>query len=249
MNVRQLIALCCLALVVPPGSARSREPLADLPRVIVWAWERPEDLRWTGQDVGIAFLSQTVTVNDGRLIVSKRRQPLRVSDSTPLISVTRIEAPSAMSPEPDRATVEDVATLIAASSRQPRVRAVQVDFDATASQRAWYRALLHEVRLRLQDSTPLSITALASWCAGDRWLGNLPVDEVVPMLFDMGPADDPYASIAVSPDAAAPECRAAVGLAVDEDVPVKPRGRRVYLFSRVRWTPALFDDALARTNP
>ncbi len=30
------------------------------------------------------------------------------------------------------------------------------------------------------------MTALASWCAGDDWLRDLPVDEAVPMLFRMG---------------------------------------------------------------
>jgi len=34
---------------------------------------------------------------------------------------------------------------------------------------------------------PLSITALASWCAGDPWITGLPIDEAVPMLFRLGP--------------------------------------------------------------
>ena len=31
------------------------------------------------------------------------------------------------------------------------------------------------------------MTALASWCLSDRWISDLPVDEAVPMLFQMGP--------------------------------------------------------------
>jgi hypothetical protein len=34
----------------------------------------------------------------------------------------------------------------------------------------------------------ISITALASWCEGTKsWLTGLPVDEIVPMAFSMGP--------------------------------------------------------------
>ena len=30
------------------------------------------------------------------------------------------------------------------------------------------------------------MTALASWCISDNWVNDLPVDEIVAMLFDMG---------------------------------------------------------------
>jgi hypothetical protein len=63
---------------------------------------------------------------------------------------------------------------------------VQIDFDA---------------RRPIAPSTPpccatpapgspldtLSMTALASWCADDPWIDTTTVDEIVPMLFQMGP--------------------------------------------------------------
>ena len=33
------------------------------------------------------------------------------------------------------------------------------------------------------------MTSLASWCTGDAWFNDFPVDEAVPMVFQMG-ADD-----------------------------------------------------------
>ena len=42
------------------------------------------------------------------------------------------------------------------------------------------------VRRRLPRDLPLSMTALASWCAGDTWIEALPVDEAVPMLSRWG---------------------------------------------------------------
>src|SRR5207245_3835544 len=88
-----------------------------------------------------------------------------------------------------------IAIAIARTAALPRVAGVQVDFDATASQRAFYRELLERLRARLAPGTPISITALASWCVGDHWLGDLPIDEAVPLRFRMGPVNEPYRAL------------------------------------------------------
>jgi hypothetical protein len=116
------------------------------------------------------------------------------------------------------------------------VVAVQIDYDATASERPFYRRLLAAVRKRLPAAVPLSITALASWCAGDRWLRDLPVDEVVPMLFRMGPGEGRFTALAQRPEAAAPECRGAIGTALDEPLAVRRGARRHYVFNAEPWT-------------
>jgi len=85
---------------------------------------------------------------------------------------------------------------------------------------------------------PLSITALASWCAGDRWMRGLPIDEAVPMLFRMGPLNEPYAALARSTSAGAPECRGALGTSLDEPLHIRAGTRRVYVFNASPWTPA-----------
>src|SRR2546427_8107551 len=49
--------------------------LPDFPRVIVWAWERPEDLRFLNQageaipQTGVAFLARTLYLRAGDVIV------------------------------------------------------------------------------------------------------------------------------------------------------------------------------------
>jgi len=53
---------------------------------------------------------------------------------------------------------------------------VQIDFDARRSQRRFYVRLLRDLRRRMPPSLPLSITALASWCAYDDWLSGLPIE-------------------------------------------------------------------------
>jgi len=59
------------------------------PSLVLWAWERPEDLRGLGTSAGVAFLAQTIALDES-IAVRPRRQPLHVDRSTALIAVTRI---------------------------------------------------------------------------------------------------------------------------------------------------------------
>jgi len=236
-----LIALSVSWLSLSPAGASARGPAgADpLPRLMLWAWERPTDLRGLDAGVGVAFLSQTLIVRNDVLRVVPRRNPLRVSPHTPLVAVTRIESDDAGAAALSREAVASLAAAITGTMALPRVRGVQIDFDATESERAVYRSLVRAVRSTLGPDVPLSITALASWCAQDRWMEGLPVDEAVPMLFRMGPINAPYASLARSPAAAAAdECRTALGTSLDEPLHVRAAGRRVYVFNGSPWTPA-----------
>jgi hypothetical protein len=206
-----------------------------LPRVFIWAWERPEDLRDLHRGIGVAFLAQTISIEGAEFRVAPRRQPLRVSPATALIAVTRIENAGAAGPS-RRPPIDAVASAVAATAQLPRVSAVQLDFDALASDRPFYRQLLRRLRDRLPPKVPISITALASWCAGDNWLGGLPIDEAVPMLFRMGPVNEPLRRIGVARQSASPSCRGAIGTSLDEPIETRADGRRVYVFNPRSWT-------------
>jgi hypothetical protein len=235
-----LVALLAGWLSLSPAGAVVGRPVPDgpLPRLMLWAWERPTDLRQLDGGIGVAFLSQTVIVRKGAVDVVPRRNPLRVSEHTPLVAVTRIESGDAGTADLPAATVDTMAATIAGTMALPRVRGVQIDFDAAQSERTFYRALVWSVRRALGREVPLSITALASWCTGDRWLAGLPVDETVPMLFRMGPINRPYAGLARSPATAAAECREALGTSLDEPLHVRAAGRRLYVFNASAWTSA-----------
>ena len=226
---------CAFVLAWLAGVPAPPERLGGLPRVMLWAWERPEDLTFAPQlGVGVAALDRTVTLRGAAIDVQPRRQPLRVDAATPIVSVVRIEADAAAAGDADPARVADA---IVRAARRPGTRALQIDFDATRSQRDLYRRIVHDVRARLPRALPLSMTALASWCAGDGWLDELPVDEVVPMLFEMGP--DRFA-IAGRVRADAPfgegRCAAAVGISMREPPGRLPRAPRAYVFSYASWT-------------
>ena len=164
---------------------RHSEQMRGLPRFVLWAWERPEDLRFINpQTTAVGFLADTIHLRGDAVVARPRLQSLRVPDHAHLVAVVRIEADQEAAL--NRSQIEQTATAIAKAASLPRVMAVQVDFDATRTQRDFYRSLLVDVRRRLGPPRDSSITALASWCLGDDWISSLPINEAVPMLFRMG---------------------------------------------------------------
>jgi len=217
---------------------RARADAVRLPKVMLWAWERPEDLRWIPRGTGVAFLACTVTMRDGNAVANWRMQPLRVKPSTPVIAVVRIENRGTSLTDELRA---QVAKIVDRAARLPRVRGVQIDYDARLSEHTFYVNLLRDVRRQLPPQESLSITALASWCQGDDWLAGLPIDEAVPMLFRLGAESSEFRALARSGQPfREPLCRVSAGLSTDEPLMAPAGTQRVYWFSPRAWTPAIY---------
>lgn len=162
-----------------PGSFPSSRRLKNFPPIMLWAWEQPQELRFINpQEVGVAFLARTVYLRGADVRIRPRLQPLKIPAGTALMAVTRIEADRSVPPTLSVDQRTRVVSAIAKLSRLPGVAALQVDFDATTSQRAFYRDVLHDLHRQLPDTIGLSMTALASWCLYDNWLSGLPVDSV-----------------------------------------------------------------------
>jgi Protein of unknown function (DUF3142) len=241
------IVLSAAACLIFPVSCktnlltRNRAGDKKLPHVMLWAWERPEDLEFIDPQLfGVAFLAQTLRLKNDEVIFNPRRQPLKVSPATKLIAVTRIESQKTTG---EQATLnasqrERLVTLIVKTLELRNVSAIQVDFDAAVSEREFYRELLRDLRRALPDDVPLSMTALASFCLGDRWLKDLPVDEAVPMIFRMGTDDKPIKNFLSSGnDFAEPLCRKSYGIALDEPLAMNlDKSRRLFVFNIRSWT-------------
>jgi hypothetical protein len=217
---------------------------SNLPAVIFWAWERPEDLRFlTPDQAGVAFLAKTIYLQPpstnptgtSPFIVRPRLEPLRIARGTPLIAVIRMETraqPRLSSLEENQSALQAftysnaqralLASEIASTQSISGISAIQIDFDAPSSARPFYIALLEDVRGKLPPSLPLSITALASWCIGDPWLAMLPpgtIDEAVPMFFRMGPdAGNVRKFLHSGDDFPVAVCRGSLGLSIDESL-------------------------------
>jgi hypothetical protein len=221
-----VIVLIASALVALTRQS-PRDPMPELPRIIVWAWERPEKLDFINpREAGVAFLARTVTVHGASVAVRPRFQPLVVAPDTVMMAVVRIE-----SENPQAAARISVEHAILDATELHGVGALQLDYDAKASERDFYRGLIRDLHRVLPASMPLSMTALASWCEHDDWISGLPVSEAVPMLFRMGA--EPYRP---GEEFLAGKCRSSVGISTDEPLAEFPRGRRVYIFHPRSWS-------------
>lgn len=217
-----------------------------LPRVMLWAWERHEDVRAIDpRQVGVAYLAKTLFLRQSNVVTRPRLQPLQVPLAAVLMPVVRIESdrlsPPTLDPGQRTRVVEEIVVL----GRAATIPALQIDFDAKVSERAFYREVLHDLRRTLPDTTRISITALASWCLADNWLAGLPIDEAVPMLFRMG-ADRHRVlrHLQTGGDVRCLPTQQSLGMAVDEPLSQVPSGRRLYVFSPRAWSPASVYSAL-----
>ncbi len=238
-----LIILCLFLLFnnncrqkseLPPTSNR------EMPGKILWAWERPEDLRFLDADTfGVAFLAQTLMLENDEVVFRPRRQPMQVAPNTYLIAVTRIETSKQSA---NRAALSDeqkvkIVELIKKTLELRNAKAVQIDFDALISERDFYRSVVNDLKKVLPENTPLTMTALASWCVGDAWFSDFPVDEAVPMAFEMGADDQTMRQFLTREDDwREPLCRSSYGISADEPLNVKFKpNRRFFYFKSKAW--------------
>jgi hypothetical protein len=234
--MRRILSVALLSCLCVPGCRSGRDPLPGFPNLMLWAWERPEDLRFLDPDsAGVAYLAGTVTMRDGLAEMRPRLQPLLLPAAVRRMAVVRIESKGRP------ASAESIARMIA-SVVAPGVGAVQLDYDAVSSERQFYAELARAVRTQLPRDVPLTMTALVSWCASDVWMGDLPVVDAVPMYFRMGP--EPYLR---NTALRSPLCQSSTGLSTDELIRV-PLHARVFLFHPRPWTREAFRNAMAEVN-
>ncbi len=230
------LAILCLVVhsdALPRARRHLSLRMARLPRRTLWVWERPEDLHAIDPaTTAIAWLDGTIVLGTDVASIP-RRQPLAYPTRATRIAVVRIEAlPTA---KLDAAQRQQAVASLLQSASQPGIAALQVDFDATRSQRAFYADLLADLRRQMPPGLPLSITALASWCSYDNWIAALPVDEAVPMLFRMepdrrrAPADSPWFRMRE------PLCQGSAGISTHEPWPDDLAGKRIYVFADRGW--------------
>jgi hypothetical protein len=232
-----------LPILLVALSSHRATPVETLPPVVLWAWERPEDLSFVDPEkIGVAFLAKTITLSGDKVFIKPRLQPLTLAPGTKLVAVVRIETDRRDSPTLSALQLERISAEIRALGSAKSH--VQIDFDATVSERNFYRELLRNVRSQLPPSVGLSMTALASWCAGDDWLHDLPVDEAVPMLFRLGVDQEQFRRrLETGQPFESGMCQNAAGVSTDELVN-PPQVDRLYIFNPERWTEESFAKAM-----
>ncbi|MDP3508918.1 MAG: DUF3142 domain-containing protein [Candidatus Melainabacteria bacterium] len=164
------------------------------PRIMLWSWQRIEDLRGLDPSkAGVALLIGRFSVDQNKIALEPRLSQLQLPPGCYREAVARVE----MKQMPAEGEIDEVSAKLASSIvhlvlAHSRFDGVQIDFDAKQLERPFYVKLLKHLRQQLPPNLTLSMTALASWSQGDHWLrqsiahDQLPVDYVVPMFFTMG---------------------------------------------------------------
>ena len=207
------------------------------PPVMVWAWERPEDLGFIdSHEIGVAFLACTIRIQGDTVHVRPRLQPLHIPQETFLIAVVRIDVSRREPPRFTQRLHSEIVSIIAELIKRKGISALQIDYDAKKSERLFYKELIWDVRRQIPQSMGLSITALATWCIHDYWIAGLPIDEAVPMLFRIGPERDWISLYLEEEHDFKPLCRKSLGISTDEPLLKLPHERRLYIFHPKSWS-------------
>jgi hypothetical protein len=151
------------------------------------------------------------------------------------VAVVRVEHGEHLSPTLDRKQVSEAVEAIVALAPPSIDHRLQIDYDVSVSNRRFFRDLVRGVRAHRPGYDELSVTALGSWCVGDRWLSDLPVDFAVPMFFQMGPTSDEVRDAVAGRSVPEPLCSGRIGLATDEKWVVPSETAEVWLFHRKSW--------------
>jgi len=237
--------VCLFAALLASFSLR-----ADSPRLWLWAWDRPEDLRFLKpEEAGVAFFVLGLRITGEGLACTPRTAPLRLSKGMHRLAVVRIEM---LPDEVEDKRLGEVLDAIHRYALVPGIEALQMDFDARRSQRPFYRRLLARLSRDMPPRTALAMTALASWCMGDPWIRELPVKEATLMLFRMGRGAPGAAAWLRGGHSLARPAGAALawGFSTDEAQFHRPPAQaRVYCFNPHPWTRAAFRQAQHLAEP
>lgn len=228
------------------GPASSEEVATSLTHGVAWIWPNsngPQVARGNAAPyLEAAVLVESLVLRASGVEHGGRTQPLTLPAGVRLVPVVHVEAAE---DAPAEFTPAQRDAVVAAVRRHAGTAAtgaglLQLDFEAPARERDAYRELVATVRQALPAAVRLSVTALGHWCTEGDWLDRLPVDEVVPMLYRLGPRADDWRLLFAQDDAGlARRCRGpALGFATNDPPPsaLLARAARPYWFDEAAWS-------------
>ena len=235
------VGFCISSTLASPAFSADK-----LPNKVIWAWQRPEHLEFIDpHEFGIAYLACRVLLTENGIKTHWRNQTLKLPAAAVLVPTIRIDVSA--KPALDEKQMEDVLKLIQQVAARPHIAEIQIDFDARVTEREFYRKLLEELHKRLAGKTPVSITALASWCLFDNWIKDLPVDETVPMMFSLGGEREKLLLyFRKEKDFMVSGCCKSLGISLEDEevnkvmLPLMKKRKipvRVFVFTKTAWTP------------
>lgn len=163
------------------------------------------------------------------------RQPILVPERARRIAVVRIGSDQDFAAHRDDAALfQSAVASIVSVSRQPGIAALQIDFDARKSERAFYRHPLAELRQQMPLTLPLDNTALVSWCSTDDWISDLPINAAHRIRIESR-TDVACAECCPKYQLHEPLCASSVGVFTTEPWPQNVAGKLILLFADRGW--------------
>jgi hypothetical protein len=220
-----VVLLCLLSLLIWSTAK---------PKLILWSWQRNDDLTYIDDNVSVAPLVATIFVNAKGVLVEPRRNVLKINKNITLIPVIRLEIPPHIKVSDDH--IETIVRHIRSFVTSSNARCVQIDFDARKSQRPLYEKILTQLHAAM-PAIELSITALTSWCVGDVWIDTLPITHAVPMMYNLGKnAHEFKDDFKTKRKWRSKKCNGYIGFECNDMFTKPPRGWHVYVFNNNAWT-------------
>lgn len=217
--------------------------------VILWAWERPEDLRFlsASSTKAVAYFAGRITLRSDYAQFRPRVQPLQIPLAVRAFPVFRLENKAhgeLLTASCERSVID----IIANYAETHGCTKLQIDFDAGLNDRAFYIDLLKQLRTKLPATCRISITSLASWCLDDPWLAKADADEAVVMLFGMENSTMPVLHELANRKLNTGKMKCAIGISLNEPgtnaelkrLKVLQRADDLYVFCSRPWTKARF---------
>lgn len=246
-RIHQFLLLCFIVLAAAPHAQA-----ALIPDKVLWAWQRAEDLSTIDtKKFAVAYMACHVLLKGEATLVSWRQQSLKVPEQAVLIPVVRIDCDNRNKAKLNEKQLETVLQVLKRAAAGKRTAELQIDFDAREDERDFYRKLLVETKKSLAPDLPLSITALASWCLFDNWIKDLPVDEMVPMMFSLGRDREKILKyFSEERDFLESGCCKSLGVSLEDAeinrimIPLAKRRKipvRIFVFTRSAWTAKKLD--------
>ncbi|WP_411879163.1 hypothetical protein [Polaromonas sp. YR568] len=204
---------------------------------IPWLWDRTWPSRF--QSAELAVLVHNIELRGSSLRERPRLQVPVLALSTRVTPVVHVEFNLLETPVQPAAFNDAIRDAVVSAAQMSTSGWVQLDYEARPRGREAYLQLVRDIRRALPAKMRLSVTALAWWCQGGAWLDTLAADEVVPMMFRMGPdAQRLRTLVREQPGKLHPRCRGpAVGLARQEPQlnDISQRYARRYWFDYKGW--------------
>src|SRR5436189_191132 len=103
--------------------------LDQMPRVVLWAWERPTDLRFIDpSQIAVAFLARTIHLRGDEVVTRPRLQPLKLPEGVAVIAVARVESDATKKPELSNEQGGKLVASITEMASLPNLSSIQIDF-------------------------------------------------------------------------------------------------------------------------